>query len=324
MKCTAKIFACCSIALFLVTACSPAWRSEQQTQPAPEHEGYTAKNSFENTVIQNLASLKGRAAGSKYEKKAASILAREFATLDLNPLREGNNFYFQPFSIPARSAFYENSRLKFKGTGPATNQSQNIVGILPGKSDQFLIFGAHYDGQGINNGQIYPSANDNLSGIAALLDICRALNARKNRNLNYVFVAFGAEEMGLYGSEYFVKNLPFPKEKITGMINLDTIGTASGKMVIEAVKNSPLVQTVYDKLLQYDFQVTLDITDKRTSDHYPFGQAGIDSLSVMAWDWLANNHTPQDTLDKIDYKQLKLVSRAISDAAMWLDENLKQ
>ncbi|MDS1029862.1 DUF4910 domain-containing protein [Bacillota bacterium LX-D] len=310
MKLFFKTLLCLIMLIIPALFCYPLSISEEVQQKLT-----TTSKIVASPVIQNLEKLKGRAAGSNYEKKAASLLAREFAALNLSPIREGNHFYFQPFLIPKRVSYYERGRLKFKGQGHAKFQSQNVIGIIPGKLDKYLILSAHYDGQGINFHKVYPSANDNLSGIAALLSIAKNLRDHET-NITYVFIAFGAEEMGLCGSEYFAQHLPFPKEKIIGAINIDTIGTNSGKMIIESNQKSTFVHTIQTKLLQYDLDVSLDIASRRTSDHYPLGSIGLNALSVMSVDWKNNNHTTKDSLDKVNFKQVDLVSRALSDAAL--------
>lgn len=320
MRAPIKAFFLLCFVILLTTACLPlpgksfSWLPRENNPPQQTQQW--------DPLISQLEKLNGRAAGSEDEKKAATLLARKFAALNLDPLLAKDNFYFQPFSIPQRSSFYENGRLKFKGVGPAKKSSQNVVGLLPGTSDKILILSAHYDGQGVNNKKVYPSANDNLSGVAALLELASALSARSNRNLNYVFVAFGAEEMGLFGSHYFVQNLPFAKEKIIGLINLDTIGNGSGKMLLHATAPSSLLNLVQAKLQDYDLDVAKEISSKRVSDHFPFGAAGIPALSVMDFEWLKENHTPADTLDKVDFAQVRLVIKAIQDAVLSLDENL--
>lgn len=320
MKTPVKALFLICLVLLSATACLPltgksfSWYSRENSSPQQTQQW--------DPVIIELEKLNGRVAGSQDEKKAATLLARKFAALNLDPLLAKNNFYFQPFPIPQRTSYYESGRLKFKGVGEAKKTSQNVVGILPGRSDKILILSAHYDGQGVNNKKVYPSANDNLSGIAALLELANSLRTRSNRNLNYVFVAFGAEEMGLLGSHYFVQNLPFAKDKIMGLINLDTIGNGSGKMLLHATSPSSLVNLVQAKLQNYDFEVSTQIGPKRISDHYPFGIAGIPSLSILDFEWLKENHTPADTLDKVDLDQVMLVVKAIEDAVLSLDESL--
>lgn len=295
----------------------------QTAKPAENISASQQESTKPSDCIIKLSLLKGREAGTKFEKKAATLLAREFVTLGLDPICQANNFYFQPFLIPEhRTSYYVNNRLKFMATGPYTLSSQNVLGLLPGTSDRYLLFSAHYDGQGINHSQIYPSGNDNLSGVATLLMVAQRLETKKERYLNYVFIAFGAEEIGLYGSTYFAEHLPFPPEKIVGVINLDTLSTTTGKAVIHTVKKNDLVELVQDHLRANEVESTVHVTDHRTTDHYPFGQKNIPSLSILAFDWLTNNHTPQDTLNKVDFSHLNLIVKSLTATADTLEERI--
>jgi aminopeptidase YwaD len=283
--------------------------------------GPSEKTSDYQKTLARLAKLKGRAAGSSYEKEAASILAREFVNLNLEPLPRDNSFYFQTFPVPQRESYVRDGRQRFRGVGEFINSSQNVFGFLPGENvDKILIFTAHYDGQGVNNNQIYESANDNLSGIYILLNIANALTNRPNRNLSYLFVAFGAEEIGLYGSEFFLRNLPLKKDELIGVVNFDTVSTENEKMLLQSFSKNEMVEKTERALLNYGFRVNSEFSKLRTSDHYHFSAAGLNALTVAADDWLDENHTPQDTFDNLNFSMLDQLSEAIVDMALTMDE----
>jgi len=107
---------------------------------------------------------------------------------------------------------------------------RNVVGKISGKTDEFILFGAHYDHLGVKqenedgNLVYYPGADDNASGISVLLEISRLWKSRSQADKGLLIVAFGAEEDGMLGSKFFADNLPVPQGKIIGMINLDMIG----------------------------------------------------------------------------------------------------
>lgn len=275
----------------------------------------------DHNIIAKLAELKGRAAGTKYEKEAATLIAREFVNLDLDPLPNNRNFYFQTFKVPQSESYILGERLRFRGQGPAVLPSQNVFGFLPGDNkDKVLIFTAHYDGQGINNKEIYESANDNLSGVYVLLKVAQALKVRPKRNLSYLFVAFGSEEIGLYGSEFFLQNLPIPKDAILGVVNCDTVSSEKEAMILQAFTKNPLVTKVEEALINYNFKIKLELSKLRTSDHYHFSAAGLDALTIASDDWLDGNHTPQDTYEKLNFKILDQLSKALVDMALATDE----
>lgn len=117
--------------------------------------------------------------------------------------------YRQNFSL--KNSLGENSR-----TGT------NIIGFIPGKSDQTIVISAHYDHLGTIDSKIFNGADDNASGVAGLLKIVDYFSKNKP-NHTLVFAFFDAEELGLEGAKAFVKNCPIPLENIKLNINLDMI-----------------------------------------------------------------------------------------------------
>ena len=100
--------------------------------------------------------------------------------------------------------------------------SKNVVGFLDNKADQTVVIGAHYDHLGYGTSgslyrgepDIHNGADDNASGVALLLELARYLSTDKLLKNNYLFIAFSGEELGLYGSNYFVKNAPIDLKKV--------------------------------------------------------------------------------------------------------------
>jgi len=111
------------------------------------------------------------------------------------------------------------------------NKAANVVGILPGKSkkNEFVIFSAHYDhlgtGEAINSDSIYNGANDDASGVTAVISLAKYYKAADNNERTLIFAAFTAEEIGGYGSQYFSSQLN--PEKAVAMFNIEMIGTES-------------------------------------------------------------------------------------------------
>ncbi len=115
---------------------------------------------------------------------------------------------------------------------------RNVVGILPGadaaRDDEAVVLGGHYDHVGLGGrfssspdrtGDIHNGADDNASGIAALIEIGRAAAADRSRfPRSLVFVAFAGEERGLFGSAHYANNPAIPMADTIAMLNLDMIG----------------------------------------------------------------------------------------------------
>jgi Zn-dependent M28 family amino/carboxypeptidase len=167
--------------------------------------------------LYTLASdeMEGRKPGTQGIEKAAQYIENEFSNLGLKTF-EGLDSYRQTFT-------FTNRRTKEEIT------SANIIGVLEGKSkkDEFVIISAHYDHLGIikKEGQldsIYNGANDDASGVTAVLALAKYFKEQNSHERTIVFVAFTAEEMGLIGSTHFGKGID--ASKFVAGINLEMIG----------------------------------------------------------------------------------------------------
>ena len=153
---------------------------------------------------------RGRASGSLENPTIVQYIADKFRDADLIPV---NWNYTQSF-------LYGDSTVV-----------RNVVGILPSSvpSDEYVIVSAHYDHLGEIKGRIYPGADDNASGVAAMLSMVKAFRRMRNDGIpicrNVIFVAFDGKELNMCGSKHFVKNLPVPKSSVVCDVNIDMLGT---------------------------------------------------------------------------------------------------
>ena len=104
--------------------------------------------------------------------------------------------------------------------------SKNVVGVLEGETDEYVVFSSHWDHIGrdesLEGDQIYNGAVDNASGIATMLEIARTFSELPERpRRSVVFLAVTAEEQGLLGSKYYSENPLFPLERTVANINID-------------------------------------------------------------------------------------------------------
>src|SRR6185369_13782719 len=139
-----------------------------------------------------------------------------------------------PLDVPGVTLSLATVLLEEEG---ARGKTANVVGMVQGtdpvlKSERVVV-GAHHDHLGARGfdpflGEvevIHNGADDNASGVAGLLAIARTVALGKERpKRTVVFATFGAEELGLLGSKYYLRHPPFPVEKIVAMVNLDMIG----------------------------------------------------------------------------------------------------
>ncbi|MFQ6045649.1 MAG: M20/M25/M40 family metallo-hydrolase [Gemmatimonadales bacterium] len=170
----------------------------------------------------------GRGVGTTGLDSAAAYVARQFGVIGLTPA--GSEGFFQPFEIDPSAPAVAHA-------GIGRTAVKNVVGMIPGRgplASQVVVLGAHYDHLGLGGmgsldpdsiGIVHNGADDNASGTAALLEAARRLrelSAPSYRTL--VFVAFTAEELGLIGSEHYVRNPVFPTDSTYAMINFDMVG----------------------------------------------------------------------------------------------------
>jgi hypothetical protein len=181
--------------------------------------------------VQYLAddAREGRGLGTRGIDDAARYIANRFARAGVAPAGPDRSYY-QPFTIPLDAPAVLHTTL-----GGA--KTQNVVAVVAGSSralrGQVVVIGAHYDHLGYggfgaldpdSTGKVHDGADDNASGIAALLEVARLLHARHPAR-TIVFIAFSGEEIGDIGSAYFVKHpLVEPVDSIYAMINLDMVG----------------------------------------------------------------------------------------------------
>ena len=155
--------------------------------------------------------MEGRKAGSQGIEMAAKYIESEFERIGLDKFESQNSFR-QSFSSKDMSLF-------------------NVIGVLEGKSkaDEYVIISAHYDHLGMKTGEkgdlIFNGANDNASGVSAVLALAEHYKTQNINERSLLFVAFTAEEMGLIGSNYFGKQIN-PENIIAG-INIEMIGKES-------------------------------------------------------------------------------------------------
>ncbi len=215
------------------------------------------------------------------------------------------------------------------------SEARNIVAFLSGSEPAAgtLLLGAHYDSTGSDqrNGDApAPGANDNGSGVAALLELARVLSRRPHRSA-IMFVAFAAEEVGRRGSISFVRDYLQPGGiDLRLMINMDSIGSprdAGGKVDATFLRvfsagpdDSPsreAARTVELVALNHVPDLTLALQDSedrsgRFSDHISFSEAGIPAIRlIQSIEDVTRQNNERDTIDIIHADYLTRVTRAV-------------
>ena len=227
-----------------------------------------------------------------------------------------------------------------------TYEGVNILGLIKGDSlpDEVVIISAHYDhiGYGARTGKLRPGADDNASGVAALLEVAQAFKEASNQGYKpkrtILFAAWAVEELGLLGSNYYASNQPLiDLDNTIAVINADMIGrTGFGHQSKEEyvyVIGSDMINKSLDSLItsvnRENLNIKLDYKFKKPansqsyfyrSDQYSFHQKGIPSVLFFGGEH-ADYHSPRDTPDKLNYNLLTKRARLIFLVTQALSEN---
>jgi aminopeptidase YwaD len=203
----------------------------------------------------------------------------------------------------------------------------NVVGYIPGATDEYVIIGAHYDHLGLGEqyslapekaGTIHPGADDNASGAAGVLALARYFSSHSKPARGILFIAFAGEELGLLGSTYYVNNPLLPLNRASLMINMDMIGRIRDRKVMvggapEGSRFRRILQTLGP---QHDLDLDLsDTSVYGSSDHTSFKARQVPTLFFFSG-LHADYHRPTDTWDKIDPDSTVRLLKLIADLTM--------
>jgi Zn-dependent M28 family amino/carboxypeptidase len=199
----------------------------------PSSKMFDAKELLRDIETLAADDMGGRSADSPGMEKARAYVEQRLKAAGVEQI---GGSWTQEFEFTPRR-----STTKLKGV--------NFLGSVHGKRspEKYIVITAHYDHDGIKNGEIYNGADDNASGTAALFALARYF--RKNRPRHtMIFVAFDAEEKGLLGARHFVQNLPVPKESILLNVNMDMISRSDkGELYASGTYHYPEFKPILEK-----------------------------------------------------------------------------
>ena len=228
--------------------------------------------------------------------------------------------------------------------GEKTRTGRNVIGYIDNGAATTVVLGAHYDHLGygedgnsmIRTGErnIHNGADDNASGTAALIELGRILQSGPKGN-NYLFIAFSGEELGLFGSKYFVENPTIDLSRVSYMVNLDMVGRvndSTNTVTIGGIGTSPeWNSTVTGKLdIFYDGNTTqprtlnirVDSSGTGPSDHTSFYRKDIPVLFYFTG-LHTDYHKPSDDEPKINYNGMRLIISHLMKVIAGMDDKGK-
>lgn len=261
-------------------------------------------------VLSNAA-MQGRETGTAGAAMAREFIAQRYQSLALEPFAEGHQ---QPF-------LYGRWQKK---------DGINMLAFRRGcrYPDHYIVVSAHYDHIGQQGRTVFHGADDNASGVAALLELAGRLAAICPA-YSYIFLATDAEEDGLYGSKAFVAQPPVPLNQLVLNLNLDMISRADnrGRLYLTGVRRYPALK----QELATEFNKLLFLTHRgpnsyhgsgfawvESSDHGPFFRAGIPYLFFGGQEH-PDYHTKNDIWQKIDPVFLDMAMQVIWRTVQWVE-----
>jgi len=186
-------------------------------------------------------------------------------------------------------------------------ETTNAIGYLPGTDPKAgnLLISAHLDHLGIVNGTLMPGANDDASGTTAVIELAHALAAGKPMKRGILFVCYGSEEMGGFGSRYFGEHPPVPLSSLVANLELEMIGSQDPKL-----PKGHLMMTGYERsnfgeiLKKNGALISADPYPEehffQRSDNYSLALKGIVAHTVSGWAVVPTYHQPSDTIANLN------------------------
>jgi hypothetical protein len=244
--------------------------------------------------VEVLASddMEGRRVGTPGSARAREYLVRRFKESGIEPIGES---YERPFQFEGQG-----------GTGAGAGV--NVIGVIRGRRtpDRFIAVTAHYDHLGVRNGQIYNGADDNATGVAAVL----ALGTYFSRNPpdhSLLVAAFDAEESGLRGATHLVTRGPVPASAFAINVNIDMIGRDDGGVLYAAgTSHYPFLKPLLEGVahppvtlrLGHDTPGGTSEDWTNASDHHAFHRSGVPFL-YFGVENVEHHHKPTDDVSTI-------------------------
>lgn len=235
----------------------------------------------------------------------------------------------QPLSVPVLFALKKAGKLINVATnmkaGIETNITRtksdpayNVGGYIDNDAKFTVVIGAHYDHLGYTTNaygkkMIYNGADDNASGTSAMMELARFFSDTAKEKYNIAFLAFSAEEKGLYGSAFFMETNVIDLSDIAFMLNCDMIGrldTAKKELIIYSVGSSPAWGKIIDETTADGLKILKKESVESGSDHYSFYEKNIPDVFFFT-DLHTDYHKPTDDINKVNFAGLAQIVKYI-------------
>lgn len=275
---------------------------------------------------------RGRAVGSKGIEIAKDYIAGQFAKLNLEPVEKlGLDDFFQKFKTNKyKTGFFKEGEYHeghvFGSKKNPLVETSNVLGMIKGSEnpDDYLILTAHYDhlGQIGKGAMVFPGADDNASGVSALLEIARVMKKEGNNKKSVIFAALSGEESGLYGAKNLASSLKASGiAKNTEVVNVEMLGATGGETLdlwAEELTLSQKLITGFKRACRA-LKIRTNIQQGSPScDAVAFDIKKIPAVTT-SWDYSTPSshpfyHTTADTPEKVNMTAFEKAVKTISAA----------
>jgi len=275
--------------------------------------------------MQALASdeMRGRGSATADELAAAKYIASQLKLLKIEPAGDDGG-YLQTVKFMRRQRGAPEA-------APTEAVTTNVIGILRGSDPKLgketILLSAHLDHLGVGSevagDSIYNGADDDASGVTAVLELAEALATGPKPKRTVVFALFGSEEIGGWGARYFQEHPPVPVESFVANLEFEMIGRADG-----AVAPHTLWLTGYERsnlgpeLAAHGARLVADPHPEQNffqrSDNYVLARKGIVAHTVSSYGLHSDYHRPSDDLAHIDFPHMTEAIASMVEPVKWL------
>jgi hypothetical protein len=282
-------------------------------------------------------SLEGRMTATRGSARAAALIAAEMRRIGLAPA--GDSGYFQRVPIGLRAGGSRPQPVLFESFAALDSlppnrrpSAVNVVGVLRGSDplvrDSAVLIDAHYDhlgiGRPVNGDSIYNGADDDASGVVAVLEIARALAAGPAPRRTVIFAATTGEEVGLLGTRWYLRNPVVPIAQMSANLEIEMIGRpdslagGAGRAWLTGFERSTMGETFARAGLPIVADRRLDQQFFERSDNIAFARMGVPAHTLSSYNMHSDYHEPSDDLSHVDIAHMTAVIRAGAAAARLL------
>lgn len=320
------------LALAVLAACNPPPRGPagggSPRSQAPDTAGVRLENVRAHLDVLAHDSMQGRATATEGMFRAARYLAAQFRALGLEAA--GDSGYYQriPLVWVARANGSRRPALapswEARDSVPPERRALglNVVGVIRGTdlTEQAVVVGAHYDhlgvGAPVGGDSVYNGADDDASGVVAVLEIARALSAGPRPRRTVIFLLTTGEEVGLLGTIWYVARPVANLERTVADLQIEMIGRPDplaggpGRAWLTGYERS----TLGESLAAADVPIVADPRPAENfyerSDNIAFARRGVPAHTLSSFGMHTDYHRPSDQADRVDLAHMTAVIKA--------------